>query len=53
MGNFSNKYFLFIISILGSKKICEECEGSDIYKTKSNLLDGVSYENSINQKNKL
>ena len=35
----------------GSKKTCEECGSFDIYPTKSDLLEVMSHQNSINEIN--
>ena len=43
-------YLLYRFS--GSKKTCEECGSLDIYQTKSDLLEVMSFQNSINENNK-
>ena len=42
--------FYSLYRLTGSKKCCEECGSFNIYPTKSDLLEVVSYQNSINQK---
>ena len=42
--------FYSLYRFTGSKKCCEECGSFNIYPTKSDLLEVMSFQNSINQK---
>jgi hypothetical protein len=43
--------FYSLYRLTGSRKTCEECGSFDIYPTKSDLLEVMSHQNSINKIN--